>query len=118
MGERQRETDSQVTHQLVHSDSLCIRTKKDCSATHLCISFTYFLKCTRIGLNIIHSGILYTGLDSWMILGRREQGRRGIEGGLRGENNERQQECAFMCKRFCCVCVWIYTPSEEVFILS
>ena len=33
-GDRQRDTDNQVTHQLVHSDTLYIRTKKDCSATH------------------------------------------------------------------------------------
>ena len=32
-GDRQRETDSQVTHQPVHCDALCIRTKRDCSAT-------------------------------------------------------------------------------------
>ena len=31
-------------HKLVHSDTLCIRTKTDCSATHLCISFIYLLK--------------------------------------------------------------------------
>ena len=31
-------------HKLVHSDTLCIRTKTDCSATHLFISFIYLLK--------------------------------------------------------------------------
>ena len=48
-GDRQRETNNQ----LVHSDTLRIRTIRDCNATHLllCISFIYLLKCTRNGLN-------------------------------------------------------------------
>ena len=37
---------------LVHSDTLCIRTNKDCSATLLCISFIYLLKMDTEGLNI------------------------------------------------------------------
>ena len=46
-GERliRRERDKlRQPHELVHSDTLCIRKKKDCSATHLCISFIYLLK--------------------------------------------------------------------------
>ena len=41
--ERQTKREKQP-HKLVHSDTLCIRTKTDCSATHLCISFIYLLK--------------------------------------------------------------------------
>ena len=49
-GDRQRGTNNQVNHQLVHSDTLRVRTIKDCNATHLlCISFIYSLKCTRNG---------------------------------------------------------------------
>ena len=46
-GHSQRETDNQIIHQLVHSDTLCIRTKKDCIATHLCISFIYLLNVEK-----------------------------------------------------------------------
>ena len=37
-------------HKLVHSNKLCIRTKKDCSSTHVCVSFIYLLKMDT-GLN-------------------------------------------------------------------
>ena len=67
-GDIQRDTDNQVTHKFIHSDILCIRTKKDCSATHLRICFIYMLKYTRNDLNINHSGILREGLDSCEIL--------------------------------------------------
>ena len=58
-GDRQRETENKVTHRLVHCDKLCIRTKKDCSATHLFRLFP---------LNINLNGILYMGLDNSVIL--------------------------------------------------
>ena len=55
-GDRQRE----ANNQLVHSDTLRIRTITDCNATHLllCISFICLLKCTMNGLNHNHNGIL------------------------------------------------------------
>ena len=41
----QKETDKvRQPHKLVNPDTLCTRTKKDCSATHFCISFIYLLK--------------------------------------------------------------------------
>ena len=48
-GDRQRETDNQIIHQLIHSETLCIRTKKDCIATHLCIpiAFIYLLNVEK-----------------------------------------------------------------------
>ena len=46
-GARKRETDNQIIHQLVHSNTLCIKTKKDCIATHLCISFIYLLNVEK-----------------------------------------------------------------------
>ena len=46
-GDRQRETDNQIIHLLVHSDTLCIRTKKHCIATHLCISLIYLLNVEK-----------------------------------------------------------------------
>ena len=46
-GDRQRKTDKQIIHQLVHSDTLYIRTKKDCIATHLCISLIYLLNVEK-----------------------------------------------------------------------
>ena len=46
-GDRQRETDNQIIHQRVHTDTFCIRTKKDCIATHLCISFIYLLNVEK-----------------------------------------------------------------------
>ena len=57
-GARQRATDNQVTHQLVHSDTVCIK-KIYCNTSHF---------CKRNVLNINHKGILYTVLDSWVIL--------------------------------------------------
>ena len=41
---RDRQREKKQPHKLVHSDTLCIRTKTDCSATHLCISFIYLQK--------------------------------------------------------------------------
>ena len=58
-GDRQRETNNQVTHQLVYSDTLRIRTKNDCNATPLCIYFMYLRKCIRNCLNTNRNGILY-----------------------------------------------------------
>ena len=49
--ERQTKRDKQP-HKLVHSDTLCIRTKTDCTATHLCISFfIYLLKMNGLNIN-------------------------------------------------------------------
>ena len=113
--DRQRKTDNQVTHQLVHSDTLCIRTKKDCSATRLCIYFKYLLNCTRYSLNTNHNGTLHKRLDIGVILalaniilmmqGGNEGGRKGTE-----VTKVRQRESVRACVRACvraraCVCV-------------
>ena len=60
-GERsiRRETDKvRQPHKLVHSDTLCIRTNKDCSATHFCISFIYLLKMDTGRLNNNNKGFI------------------------------------------------------------
>ena len=41
---RDRQREEKPPNKLVLSDTLCIRTKTDCSATHLCISFIYLQK--------------------------------------------------------------------------